>query len=162
MSYKCAHCHGRHTKIETVRQCAREAYATKQHAQVSQKAPTAVTVPGAPVPAGWFWSGGDRAYMVIQVRIPAEGRWKGRYFVNVRYDGQPWRSMFEKNTRDTLLETLRGNDWGALMLEFGQRTGRCPVCNEELDPVEKQAGVHGPSGPQGDGCAKTVVGQFRQ
>lgn len=159
MSYKCSHCHGRHARIESVRQCAKEYYATRERVKPVLEAPTAVTVPGARVPAGFYWSGGDRGYMVIQIRIPAEGRWKGRYFVNVGYDGQPWQAMFEREQRENLLDTLRAGDWGALMLEYGQRTGGCPVCDKKLDPVEKQVGVHGLSGPHGDACAKTVVGQ---
>lgn len=159
MSYKCAHCHGRHARIESVRRCAEEDNAIRERVKAVLEAPTAVTVPGAQVPAGFYWSGGDRGYMVIQIRIPAEGRWKGRYFVNVGYDGQPWQAMFEKGQRDNLLDTLRAGDWGVLMLEYGQRTGYCPVCNERLDPTEEQVGIHGLSGPQGDACAKTVVGQ---
>lgn len=157
MSFKCAHCGGRHSKLETAKQCAREAQRVRE-AKATYTAPTAVTVSGAPVPAGFYWSGGDYGYMVIEVRIPTEGRWKGRYFVNVRYDGFSWQSIFEKEIRENLLETLRSSDWGVLMLEYGIRVGDCPVCGKKLDPVERQVGVHGLSGPDGDRCAKTVVG----
>lgn len=180
MSYRCAHCKGRHAKLDTVRQCAAEAEEERQKRAAEIRAQGRMSQLPAYVrasedagivqasdrgnkklPAGFYWSGGEHGFLIIEVRVPKYGRWKGRYFINTSFDGCPWECCFRKHERESLIDVLLSQDWGSMMLDYGIRTGLCPVCNQKLDKTSGEAtvGVHGLSGPFGDSCAKVVVGK---
>ena len=167
MSIKCVYCGGRHQKIESVKQCAAEARESKTSTpvfglsqQVAQKiAGTGLMLPpSGAVPSGRYWSGNS---YVIEVRVPVEGRWKGRYFINVSADGgATWSCIFSKADRDRIVGALLSSDYGGMMREYGRRVGECSVCGLPLLLGERSNGVHGklnePGGPVGE-CARTVL-----
>jgi hypothetical protein len=149
--------------METVRQCAREAYgpigaklaygaATDQKAvqrEVERIEATYMNLPAAELhlPPGRYWISDDEGNSgYVEIRIPQEGRWKGRYFVNYTEDGSNTTvPLFEKKVRDELLLKLWRGDYGGFqvcMMKYGQLTGRCPVCFGLLHPNEVQTGIH--------------------
>lgn len=146
MSYKCAHCKGRHQKLDTVRKCALEAYAERTaHQVVEEPEPLKVnpaTHPAASLPAGWYsiWTG-PTPTVVVEVRKPTTGKWKGRYFVNCTENGETI-ALFDKEARDKVISDLLGVDFGMYMMLYGKQTGLCPICHEPLSSTEKDVGVH--------------------
>jgi hypothetical protein len=148
VSFKCGHCGGRHAKIETVQQCAREALEAKHrgkpvppHAMVG----ASFGIIG-PKPRGGRELLAAR-YLVspnvyVDVRRPRDGKWKDRYFVNVVDDGRA-TPVADKKARDLLIDTLLTLPWAEMLLAYGTGTGYCPVCNEPLtDGVEREVGLH--------------------
>lgn len=164
MSMKCAHCGGRHTRIETVRQCAAEAgKAVAQPTVVATLYRTPIPVvptrrhPDLP-PVGNYWISSD---ITVHIRIPANGRWEGRYFVNAcTTDGVQEKSMFDKAEREEFLTWLMLNDWQKMMRDYGIHTGFCPACGNQMDSGEYRMGFHDALGPHGDACAQSVRGIY--
>jgi hypothetical protein len=166
LSIKCAHCGGRHAKLETVRQCARDAGIDPKSPafpKAQMWLPTTGPIkpvrvePGKPA-AGYYWVD---ANLVAKIRIPAEGRWKGRYFVIVcaRMENSE-KLIFHKKDRDDFLQHLSGNSNSYYMVRYGTNTGYCPACGGELNPAEKRVGYHNNLGPYGPACAEVVQGRY--
>lgn len=167
MSIKCSHCGGRHARVETVRQCARDAGIDPKSPAFPKAQMWLPTIgpiepvrvePGKPA-AGYYWVD---ANLVAKIRIPAEGRWKGRYFVVVcaRMENSE-RLIFPKEDRDKFLQYLSDNTSRmGYMVRYGIHTGYCPACGGELHPAEKRIGYHGIRGPFGYICAVVVQGRY--
>lgn len=166
MSIKCVHCGGRHAKVETVRQCAEDAGVVPILPKRNMWLPT--TGPIAPVrhlpgeaPAGYYWLEGN---VVVKIRIPADGRWKGRYFV-VACDrlSNTEKLVFSKNDREEFLQWLtkeKTNLMTAFMLRYGGTTGYCPACGGRMDSSETRMGRHDGKGPYGLACSMSVHGRY--
>lgn len=169
MSIKCAHCGGRHTKLETIRQCARDAGVEPILPKRNMWLPTLGQMepvrhkPGLP-PAGFYWLDGD---IVAKVRIVAEGRWAGRYFVVAcsRTENTE-KAVFEKEQRDEFLTWLAGQGPTKFMMRYGIATGFCAACGGELSVYDKRIGYHiagmQPTrlAPYGNACAEVVQGKY--
>ncbi|HWV45902.1 MAG TPA: hypothetical protein VN039_07780 [Nitrospira sp.] len=146
MSYKCGYCKGRHQKLETVKRCALEAYAERAAHQVDEEPEPLKVGPAsrslAILPAGWYsiWTGSEPT-VVVEIRKPASGKWKGRYFVNCTQNGKT-EAIFDKADRDKVISDLLAVDFGMYMMLYGKQTGLCPICHEPLSDTEKDIGVH--------------------
>lgn len=146
MSYRCGYCKGRHKKLETVEKCALEAYAERTAKQVQEEPEPLKVGPArhqaASLPAGWYsiWTG-SKPSVVVEVRIPKSGKWKGRYFVNCT-ENDKTVALFDKAARDKVISDLLGVDFGMYMMLYGKQTGLCPICHEPLSETEKTVGVH--------------------
>jgi hypothetical protein len=112
------------------------------------------------VPAGKYLIGND---IIVTIRIPAEGRWKGRYFISTtNLSGTSEVSVFSKKDREEFLTWLVGRPWSAYMIKYGTTSGRCPACNGRLDSGSIRFGRHTTTGPWGDACTKLVSGHYTE
>lgn len=168
MSYRCGYCKGRHQKLETVKKCALEAYAERTAVQMEEepeplKVGPATDMTIASLPAGRYsiWTG-SKPTVVVEIRKPTTGKWKGRYFVNYTEKGTTV-ALFDKAARDKVINDLFSVDFGMYMMLYGKQTGLCPICHEPLSgATEKEVGVH--LGTPGDedtsqrDCFKVITG----
>lgn len=166
LSIKCAHCGGSHNRVETVRQCAREAGKTPSGLATAD--PVVLPTSQHPqrfkagsVPAGFYLVDRD---VIVEIRVPAEGRWKGRYFINANNrDGSSEKALFLAKDRAEFVEWLLNHSWQGFMRRYGVSTGRCPACGGNLDYTEVRLGVHDPTrGPYKSACHDIVTGQYTE
>lgn len=166
MSIKCAHCGGRHAKLETVRQCAIEAGVKEELLPVVEREMWLPTIgPIAPVrhkpgfpPAGYFWLEADT---VAKIRVMAEGRWAGRYFVSVCSKARNTEKLvFEKSDRDEFLSWLVAQGFTKYMARYGISTGYCASCGDGLTGADKRIGYHSIRGPYKSACYEAAFGKY--
>lgn len=159
-SYFCGFCKGRHSRMETVQQCAIEHYEkTGKPIGVNLRSPDTKIVMDAPsvmdlsakgerkLPAGHFLIPVQTGKSVVgvhaQIRICNTGRWKGRVFINVWETGakEPY-ALTERRDRDEIVKTLLNGNWRRAMLDYGRTYGLCPVCEGPLQSEVLRTGVH--------------------
>lgn len=163
MSIKCAHCGGRHAKLETVRQCAADAgvkpILPKRDIWLPTLGPSAPVrySPGRP-PAGYYWLPGN---LVAKVRIPADGRWAGRYFVAAcSLTENTEKAVFDKVDREEFLQWLAMQNITYFMHNYGKSTGYCPACGGPMSAAQRKIGYHFSDGPYGSACVETAQNRY--
>lgn len=160
MSIKCRHCGGRHSKVETVRQCAIDAGVPEDSLPVVNKDMWLPTLgPIEPVrhqqgtvPAGYYWLDED---IIVKIRIPAEGRWKGRYFISSCSRSSNTETALSAKDRKDFLGWLVGQPWHHYMVRYGANTKYCPACGGSLG-MDRRKYWHDGNGPYGTICYLVV------
>lgn len=147
MSYKCGFCHGRHTKPETGQQCAKDYCAAKNGGAplpLRERIASQYGVIGPrergskELPSGRYQVDGE---VVVVVRRPSSGKWRGRYFVNEVVGGLE-KAISDRQERDLLIDLIISVGWAEMLLGYGRKTGLCPICGGSLNHLEMEIGLH--------------------
>ena len=157
MSIKCPHCGGRHSKVETVRQCAVADYASRtgQQMPVRERIAQMYGILGPKdrgtkeLPAGRYAVDSE---VTVEIRRPESGKWKGRYFVNEHMGGK-MTPVTSREEREILIDVILSVGWTDLLFRYGKETGLCPLCVLPLNILEKEVGVHLDGSP----CSETLA-----
>lgn len=158
-SYYCGFCKGRHSRKETVQQCAIDYYLkTGKTVGVGLKSMGATIAVEAPssfdgfrnkeLPSGHYLipvksSDGSVVGVHAQLRRPNRGKWTGRYFINLWETGSSTPSaLSDSKDREEVLNELKNGNWRRAMLDYGRTYGICPICENPLLSNELRKGVN--------------------
>jgi hypothetical protein len=136
MSFKCAHCGGRHNKSEAAQACAERARARKAVPE------TAILFPSGYYLIDMVSDAGTPFKAIIEVR-QLSGQWYGRYLVNVHDAYHNGTAVPSPSDRDFLIGAIKSFGFRRALKEYGRTMKVCPICqNSLLDEREQESGVH--------------------
>lgn len=163
MSIICRHCGGRHNSVSAVQQCAKDFGVIVPEKRTYLAALHSASLKPqrherGKLPAGFYLITPE---IFVNIRIPEEGRWKGRYFaVSGTLDGRAEKGMFDKKEREEFFGWLLANNWEYYMRRYGSTTGYCPACGDKMTSYETRTGFHDYRGPYGNSCTEVVTGKY--
>lgn len=136
---KCLYCGGQHRESRTVQQC----YEKRKRADKAAEAARSSTDKWLEankhkrsLPDGFYWlndADWDGAVeVIVRIRTVESGRWEGTRFIDVALGGV-WEAVTNPPAREGLCSDILKVPPAHAILRYGENTGYCGVCDEELE-----------------------------
>lgn len=139
MSYKCAHCGGRHNKPEMAQACAKRA---RDRLAIPEEA---LLLPSGHYLIEMYEDRGDGKDSLFLAHIEIRqlvGKWHGHYTVNVYDEHGAVTAVPDPYHRKILTGRVKGQGFRECLKRYGREMAECSICLEPLTAEEAVQGIH--------------------